>query len=98
VFGRDIPMAEYTTPGSTATYKPVIPMLDQCDIVLMERHGTFCAAQSMGDAFGKTDQIESCSRLLYYLHQVCEPQELPDEAMGRLFDVHGKLARLRAGI
>lgn len=97
VFGCDIPMAEYTTPGSPMTYKPILPLLDVCDIVLMERHGIFCASDNMGDAFGKTDQIESCSKLLYYLFGICTPQELPEDEMNRLFEVHERIVRLRSG-
>ena len=91
IFGNDIPVAEYVTPGTSAMGDVLVPLMKESDLVIQERHGLFSAGANLFEAWYRADQIENCAKVLYYAHQRGPVSELPSDEVARLIDVNKRI-------
>jgi L-fuculose-phosphate aldolase len=84
IFGDDIPIARYATPGTEEMGLVLIEPLKTSPVVIQARHGIFSAAKTLHDAWYKAEQIEACAKLLYHAHMLGDVPELPADEIIRL--------------
>ena len=91
IFGADIPMAKYVTPGTSEMGTVLIPGLKKSSVVIQERHGLFSTGQTLHEAWYRSEQIEACAKVLYHAHRLGAVSELPDAEIARLLAVHKRI-------
>lgn len=92
LLGGPVPLAEYAPPGSQALLHSVAPLLRQCPVVLMARHGLVAISRhSVMDAVHLVDQVEQVARVTWMARQLdCLPPLSADEVK--------QILSIRAGI
>ena len=91
IFGHDIPVARYVTPGTPEMGEVLIPLMKESDLVIQERHGVFSAGPDLYHAWYRADQIESCAKILYYARLLGTVPELPPAEVERLIAVNRRI-------
>ena len=80
IFGNDIPVADYATPGTAQMGSVLIPLLRTSQVVIQQRHGLFSTGGTLHDAWYKAEQIESCAKLLCYARLLGDIPILRDQS------------------
>lgn len=93
VFGSDIPVANYVTPGTRKMGEVLLPGLKDSKVVIQERHGLFSTGKSLFEAWYLSEQIESCAKILYYANTLNAIRELPDDEINRLIACNKSLPK-----
>ena len=91
IFGADIPVADYVTPGTPEMGTVLVPLIKDSCLVIQKRHGLFSAGSTIYDAWYKTEQIEACAEVLYHASRFGEVSELPDDEVARLLEIHRRM-------
>lgn len=91
IFGRDIPVAEYVTPGTPEMGDVLVPLIGNSSVAIQKRHGLFSTGATLHDAWYKAEQIEGCAKILYYASRLGGVPELPDDEVERLLAIHDRM-------
>lgn len=82
---KGLGVVPYQMPGTTGLAEETVKMLDECNVVLWEKHGAFTADRDILSAFDKIDVLNK-SALIYQSAKAMgfEPSGLSEEQMEQL--------------
>lgn len=66
----NIPLLPYGTPGTEDFYKPLIPLLHQCDAFLLANHGALAVGTDVFNAYFKMETLEHYAHILFIAKQL----------------------------
>jgi len=81
-----IPTAPYATPGTKEGYEAVRKLIQQCDALLLDRHGALTVGADLYDAYYKMERIEHAAETLLAAHLLGRVRTLSDEEVERLME------------
>lgn len=70
-------LAEYAKPGSVELAQKIVPLLPDCDAILLKNHGAITYGKDLMDAFNKMDVLESIAKTIVVSRIIGEPQVIP---------------------
>ncbi len=84
VFVGDIPLLEYSPPGTGAISEAIAPFLDKNDAFLLKNHGLLTIGKSIEEAFFKHETVEHFAKILWMAKQLGTVNRIPDDELKRL--------------
>jgi L-fuculose-phosphate aldolase len=79
-----IPLVPYGTTGSEELYKPLLPLLKNCDAFLLANHGALTVGTDVFDAYFKMEILEHYAHILFIAKQLGKVNTLNAEQMQKL--------------
>lgn len=88
-----IPTAAYATPSTEELAVGVEHLLQDHDVVMMERHGSVCVGPNVFAAYDRLESLEHTARISFLARSLGTPRPLPEEEVARL----ARLAEVQGG-
>jgi L-fuculose-phosphate aldolase len=79
-----IPAAPYATPGTPEGNNAVRGLIQQCDALLLDRHGALTVGVDLFDAYYKLEKVEHAAETVFAAHQLGELRTLDASEVERL--------------
>jgi L-fuculose-phosphate aldolase len=70
VFLGEVPIARYETPGGQAFAETIVPLVRDCNTIILANHGTVSFGPDLEKAYWNTEIIDSYCRILILAHQL----------------------------
>lgn len=84
VFLGDIGFARYATPGTPELPQSLVPLLDRCDCILLERHGAVTVARDLPLAHQRMESLEHVAKIYVAARQLGPVEPLGEAEQARL--------------
>jgi L-fuculose-phosphate aldolase len=84
-----IPTSEYATPGTKEGAGVIRELIQECDALMLDRHGALTVGEDLLDAFFKMEKIEHSVETLLTAKLVGDIRTLNPEQLEKLFSAHG---------
>jgi L-fuculose-phosphate aldolase len=100
IFGGEIPLAPYATPGCPELAESIrIPIRSRtATVVLLDHHGLLAVGQDIYQAGMKAEHAEAAARIIFYARQLGSEKLLPSESLDKLHEIRQKVKGLEARI
>ncbi len=79
-----IPLVPYGTTGSEELYKPLLPLLQNCDAFLLANHGALTVGTDIFNAYDKMETLEHVARIIFIAKQLGNVNTLNEEQVQKL--------------
>ena len=80
----NIPLVPYGTPGTEDFYKPLLPLLKQCNAFLLANHGALAVGTDVFNAYFKMETLEHYAHILFIAKQLGNVNTLNAEQVQKL--------------
>jgi L-fuculose-phosphate aldolase len=93
LFGGNLPVAHYATPGTAALADSIRKIIHdpEHDLVILDHHGVLAVGQDANQAAIKIEYAESTARVIYYARQLGNVLPLPEAELAPLREMHQKM-------
>ncbi|MCC7353281.1 MAG: class II aldolase/adducin family protein [Anaerolineae bacterium] len=91
LFGGEIPVAAYATPGGPALADSIRLHIREKDVVILAHHGMFAVGQDIYQAFMKMEHAESTAKVILYARQLGGVNKLSEASLEGLRALRQKL-------
>jgi L-fuculose-phosphate aldolase len=100
IFGGEIPLAPYATPGCDDLAESIrIPIRSRtASVILLDHHGLLAVGQDIFQAGMKAEHAEAAARVIFYARQLGNEILLPSESMEKLKTIRQKVKGLESSI
>ncbi len=92
LFGGEIPVAEYATPGGPALADSIRSHIRKKDVVVLAHHGMFAVGHDIYQAFMKMEHAEATAKVIFYARQLGGVKKLSEASLEGLRALRQKLA------
>jgi len=100
IFGGQIPLAPYATPGGPELAESIRPYIRKrgTSVVLLDHHGLLGVGQDIYQAAIKIEHAESAAKIIFYSRLLGGEKPLPEGSLDKLRSVHNRIADMEANI
>ena len=100
IFGGEIPLAPYATPGCPEIADSIrAPIRSKtATVVLLDHHGLIAVGQDVYQAGMKAEHAEAAARIIFYARQLGKEKYLPTESLEKLKEIRQKVKGLESQI
>lgn len=91
MFGGQVPVAPYATPGSNDVADSVRAPLREKNVVLLPHHGALSVGVDVFQAGMRLEHVEAAARIIYYARQLGGVHTLSDQQVAPLGSLRQKL-------
>ncbi len=88
---REVPVAEYATPGTQEVVIAVRPHLANHDALLLMNHGALTLGRDLEQAYFRMEILEHFAKTALVVAQLGSAQEIPPEQLEQLYALRRKL-------
>jgi len=96
LFGGELPVSHYATPGGVALADSVREPVRRSNIVLLDHHGVLAAAGDIYQAGIKIEHAEAAARVIFYARQLGGERPLSAESVEVLRAAHKRASEMEA--
>lgn len=100
IFGGEIPLAPYATPGCPEIADSIRKYIRSktASVVLLDHHGLIAVGQDVYQAGMKAEHAEAAARIIFYARQLGTEKILPADSLDKLKEIRSKVKGLEARI
>jgi L-fuculose-phosphate aldolase len=91
MFGGEIPLAPYATPGGTELANSIRQLIRQHDVILLDHHGTLSVGKDIFQAAMRTEHAEATAQIVFYTRQLGQEKPLTYENVDKLHSLRQRL-------
>jgi len=100
IFGGEIPICQYATPGGTDLADSIRGKIrnPQVSVVLLDHHGLLGVGQDIYQASIRVEHVEAAAKVIMYSRILGGEKPLPENSLEKLHKVHKKLVEMESKI
>lgn len=100
MFGGEIPLAPYATPGSPALADSIRENIRKrsTSVVLLDHHGILAVGQDIYQAAIKVEHAEAAAKIIYIARQLGKEKPLSPESLEKLRETHQRIVELESNV
>jgi len=89
-----VPIAPYATPSTEMVPESIVPYITRTDCILLDRHGSLTAGQSLSEAFLKLEIMENAAKIYWQALQIGSIRELSPQEVQILMQLRSQTYKL----
>jgi L-fuculose-phosphate aldolase len=100
IFGGEIPLVPYATPGGPELAESIRPFIckKSLNVILLDHHGVLAVGQDIYQAEIKVEHAEAAAKVIFYARQMGGEKPLSPESMEKIHAVRQKIVELESRV
>ncbi len=84
--GDEIPVADYSMPGTEKSINTISELIMQTDVFMIAGNGVLAVGKDLNEAFLRMELLEHLIKINYYANSMGTPMTIPDEDKQKLIE------------
>jgi len=100
IFGGEIPIAPYATPGGVDVANSIRPFIRERSnrVVVLDHHGLIAVGQDIFQASNYVEHTEAAAKIIFYARLLGGEKALPPDSLDKLKEVRKKIVEMESKV
>jgi rhamnose utilization protein RhaD (predicted bifunctional aldolase and dehydrogenase) len=96
IFGGEIPVAPYATPGGPDVANSIRPLIRNrsTSVVILDHHGVLSVGRDIFQASNYVEHAEAAAKMIFYARQLGGEKPLPPDSLEKLREVRKRILEM----